>query len=287
MLRGIVREKSAPANVSQPSPSPAAVSANVSHPSQNSTEVPTNISQPSESDTDVLANVSHILVVRSRTGQPCLLAALNATIQISYKVLEGIVHERYVSTEDIQLPEDVRAEGVCGTNQSQLLLDWGNGTFHLNLTFSLQEPSSPSLNSTWSLTAISVSYDLSNSLVFPAASEATLVTAERSDLSLFTTEVGQTYSCQRDVTVQVGTEDEGIDVNFHNVLLAAFGVTSTDFPNEINTCAEKDSSEDSEDILIPLIVACCLSAIVIIIVIGYVISRIIQRKKEQSDYRAM
>ncbi|RUS83639.1 hypothetical protein EGW08_008607, partial [Elysia chlorotica] len=49
---------------------------------------------PAEVYTD--ANSTHVLVISSKSGEPCLLAALNATIQVSYKVLEGIVHEGYV-----------------------------------------------------------------------------------------------------------------------------------------------------------------------------------------------
>ncbi|GFR73338.1 lysosome-associated membrane glycoprotein 5 [Elysia marginata] len=237
--------------------------------------------------TEIDANYSHILVVSSKSGQPCLLAALNATIQISYEVLEVIVHESYETTEDIQLPEDVSAHGVCGGNQSHLLLEWGNGTFHLNLTFSIKESDLVSENRTWSMTAISVSYDLDNLKVFPAASEASVMSYEKSGLTLFTTELGRTYACDRDVTVQVGPEDKGVTVNFHNVKLAAFGVTSSEFPSVTDDCAAEGDSNDSEDVLVPLIVACCLSAIVIIIVIGYVINRTIQRRREQSDYRAM
>ncbi|KAK3780665.1 hypothetical protein RRG08_028113 [Elysia crispata] len=242
------------------------------------------IAQP---EVEANANFSHILVVNSKSGQPCLLAALNATIQVSYKVLEGIVHESYVTTEDIQLPEDVTAQGVCGENRSHLLLEWGNGTFHLNLTFSLKESNLALQNSTWSLTAISVSYDLSNSEVFPASSEASLVTYEKSDLSLFTTELGHAYACDRDITVIVGTVDKGVVVKFHNIKLAAFGVTSSEFPDATDYCTSKGDADNPENVLVPLIVACCLSAVVIIIVIGYVISRVIQRKREQSDYRAM
>lgn len=237
--------------------------------------------------TEIDVNSSHILVVSSKLGQPCLLAALNATIQISYKVLERIVHESYVSTEDIQLPEDVTAHGVCGANQSHLLLEWGNGTFHLNLTFSLKEPKVASENSTWSMTAISASYDLANSEVFPAASEASVITYEKSGLSLFNTSLGHTFQCDRDITVHVGPEDKCVTVKFHNVKLAAFGVTSTEFPDVTDTCAEKGTSDETENVLVPLIVACCLSAIVIIIVIGYVINRTIQKRREQSEYRAM
>ncbi|RUS83642.1 hypothetical protein EGW08_008610, partial [Elysia chlorotica] len=142
-------------------------------------------------------------------------------------------------------------------------------------------------NSSWSLTDISVSYDLANTVVFPAASEAALVTYEKSDLSLFRTKLGHTYACDRDVAVVVGSVDKGVVVKFHNVKLAAFGVTSADFPDETDHCAAEGDLNSSENVLVPLIVACCLSAVVVIIIIGYVISRTIQRRREQSDYRAM
>ncbi|CAL1527601.1 unnamed protein product [Lymnaea stagnalis] len=208
-------------------------------------------------------------------------------MQVSYRVPEVIVHETYIAFADIQLPEDVNAQGLCSDNVSRLLLDWGNKTFQVNLTFTRKDPDDESKNSTWSLAAIAISYDLSNTDVFKASTLDDIVTVERQHLSLFTTQVGNTYKCDSDVIVQVGSNERGVSVTFHDVRLAAFGVTSTEFPAGVELCSAADHASRHEEILVPLIVACCLSLVVVIIVIAYVISRKVQEAREQSEYRQM
>lgn len=227
------------------------------------------------------------LVVKDAARNPCLLATLNATMQVSYRVPEGIVHETYIAMAEIQLPEDVYAHGVCGENTTRLLLTWGNNTFHVNITFTRNEPVTEAANATWSLTGLAVSYDLSNKEVFPGSSETDTVTIERNHLAVFTTPVGYTHECSHPVKVLVGTNDRGVLVQFHDVKIAAFGVTSSEFPSDVSVCTQEDRSPVQEEIVIPLIVACCLSAIVIIIVIAYVISRKVQTTRDQSQYKQM
>ncbi|XP_012935898.1 lysosome-associated membrane glycoprotein 5 [Aplysia californica] len=237
---------------------------------------------------DVLATeTAPHLVVKDSDGNPCLLATLNATMKVSYRVPEVIVHETYLAMADIQLPEDVQAQGVCGENVTHLLLHWGNGTFHVNLTFTRKEPTSQQVNATWSMTDMAVTYDLSDKRVFPGASENEEVTVEKRGLSLFSTDVGVAYVCDREITTQLGGLERGVTVKFHELEIATFGLTSDEFPNAVEYCSERDDSGTDEDILIPLIIACCLSVIVILVVIGYVISRKVQEAREQSEYRPM
>lgn len=54
--------------------------------------------------------------------------------------------QTYIAFAEIQLPEDVNARGVCGKNTSQLLLEWGNNTFHVNFTFTLNVSETLTLN---------------------------------------------------------------------------------------------------------------------------------------------
>ncbi|BFZ07630.1 hypothetical protein BsWGS_10669 [Bradybaena similaris] len=239
---------------------------------------------PSEDRADTLPH----LVVTDAEKKPCLLATLNATLQVSYRVPEGIVHEMYIALAEIQLPVDVRAQGVCGVNTTRLLLTWGhNNTFHVNITFTRHEPVTESANATWSLTALAVSYDLSNKAIFPGSSETDTVTVERSHLALFSTPVGHTHVCSQPVKIAVGPTDRGVLVNFHDVEIAAFGVTSSEFPPEVTVCSHDDDAHVEEEIIIPIIVACCLSAMVVIVVIAYVISRKVQASRDQSHYKQM
>ncbi|XP_059148206.1 lysosome-associated membrane glycoprotein 5-like [Physella acuta] len=222
------------------------------------------------------------LVVKDLTGQPCLLATLNATMQVYYRVPEGIVHETYIAFANIQLPVDVAAYGACAENRSSLVLEWGNRTFQVNLTFSKQETDK---NATWSMSDVSVSYDLSNTDVFKGASESGLVTVDRHHLALFTSGAGTSHVCQRDLSLQVGSTQRGVTLTFHYVKVAAFGVTSADFPTATVHCSEREERE--EEVLVPLVIASCLSLVVVIIVIVYVISRRIQARREQQKYRQM
>uniref|UniRef100_A0A0B6Z7D3 Lysosome-associated membrane glycoprotein 5 n=1 Tax=Arion vulgaris TaxID=1028688 RepID=A0A0B6Z7D3_9EUPU len=226
-------------------------------------------------------------VVKDASGNPCFLATLNATLQVSYRVAEGIVHEAYIALAEIQLPEDVKAKGICGQNTTRLFLEWGNGTFHINITFTINGQKTETENATWSLTDLSVSYDLSNHHVFPGTSETDVVTIQRDNLALFTTPVGYTHVCDQNMKVSVGPNERGVTVNFHEVKIAAFGVTSSEYPPDVKVCPENVEAADNDEILVPLIVACCLSAVVVIIVIAYVIKRKIQTTRDQTDYKQM
>ena len=46
--------------------------------------------------------------------------------------------QNYLATADVQVPADVRAQGVCGQNVSYLALNWGNDTLQVSLTFTKQ-----------------------------------------------------------------------------------------------------------------------------------------------------
>ncbi|KAH9509076.1 hypothetical protein Btru_048970 [Bulinus truncatus] len=226
------------------------------------------------------------LVVNDSSGRPCLLATLNATMKVSYRVPEVIVHETYIAFADIQLPEDVTAHGVCSANVSSLLLDWGNSTFYVNLTFT-RKPETTGENVTWSLTALSVTYDLSNTDIFKAASTKEVVTVDRQHLSLFSTQVGNTHMCDQDLSVQVGSNERGVTLTFHDVNIAAFGVTSSEYPPGTQHCSISDDSGPNEAILVPLVVASVLSVLAVSIVIAYAVTRRVTTSREQSSYKQM
>ncbi|KAK0050752.1 lysosome-associated membrane glycoprotein 5 [Biomphalaria pfeifferi] len=227
------------------------------------------------------------LVVADGNGHPCLLATLNATLQVYYRVPEVIVHETYIAFADIQLPVDVSAQGVCAPDASSLLLDWGNATFDVNMTFTRKVSEIKGENSTWSLTSISVTYNLSNTDIFKASTTKETVTVDRQRLSLFGTQVGNTHACDQDIDVQLGSIDRGVKLTFHNVNIAAFGVTSRKYPEGIDYCLKTDHYGPGEEILVPLTVASILSFFAVSIVIGYVITRKLIRIKEQNSYKQM
>jgi len=230
------------------------------------------------------------LVVTDSSGQPCLLATLNATLKVSYRVYEYMIHQNYLATADVQVPADVRAQGVCGQNVSYLALNWGNDTLQVSLTFTKQNSENPDVNSTWSLTGLSVSYNLSNTHVFPCAADNGIMTVKSNKLILFKAPVGVAYECTDDLTVPLGDSEVGVRVLFHNIKVATFNVSSEEFPSRVQRC-QIEAEHDSDEInyLMPIYVAAFLVSFSVIIVIAYVIinKRRDQKARDQSLYRPM
>lgn len=235
------------------------------------------------------------IVVYNRFDEPCLLANINATLRISYRVRPEAVQETYIAISDISLPDHTEADiiGECGRGHDAITLnyDWDNSTFQVVMTFSLQEltPEMEAENETavWTLSDLQIHFDLSNEEAFPGAKESNVVSVSRHGLSLFETPEDHTMLCEREIRVQVGEDEPGVDLIFNNVEIAAFGVVSEEFPEAFVECQDKSFMRPDDDIVVPLIVACSLSLVVVLVVVAYAISRKIQEARDQSQYKPM
>ncbi|XP_046545134.1 uncharacterized protein LOC124255298 isoform X1 [Haliotis rubra] len=223
---------------------------------------------------------------------PCLLATINVTLRINYKAQSGIFNEVYNKEVLLSMDEDAVVNGSCEGNVSFLSMMWWDGLLGLNFTFVKEEtPVSKNIvEGQWWAREIHLSYDTSNSSIFPEAIQVSggIEDLAKDDLELFKSPLGMSFFCDSQERITIGSRENAAIVAFRHVHIQPFLVKSEMF-SPARVC-----DEDVEIVLdkkgaylVPVIVACCLGAICIMVVIGYAISRKVNRYHDQSSYKPM
>uniref|UniRef100_S4RWV1 Lysosomal associated membrane protein 1b n=1 Tax=Petromyzon marinus TaxID=7757 RepID=S4RWV1_PETMA len=193
----------------------------------------------------------------TQDNQTCLIAILALRLNvISSQVAHGIFNVD---------PNNTKATGHCDPNSPVLRLTYPQG--YLTFTFVKNE-------SKFYL------HKLEGLLqhTFPNATPHEKYVGANSSLKLFQASVGNSYACMAEQYAVVNsTVNHTVRVVISQVQLQPFNVTSSKF-----STAEK-CSQDTDNMLIPIIVGSVLAALVLVVLVAYIIGK----RRSHSGYQSI
>ncbi|GFT74734.1 lysosome-associated membrane glycoprotein 5 [Nephila pilipes] len=119
-------------------------------------------------------------------GKICILAKFSASFKITYPSLGG---EQHIS---VNVPEDAKVKGRCGTFEKEPLLELFWTGFRLFMAFTVVNPKEN--QDTWELLSMELRYDTTNPL-FDGATNVGKKTVRTLEDGLFATQYGKSYFC--------------------------------------------------------------------------------------------
>ncbi|GFS63136.1 lysosome-associated membrane glycoprotein 5 [Trichonephila inaurata madagascariensis] len=133
-------------------------------------------------------------------GKICILAKFSASFKITYPSLGG---EEHIS---VNVPEDAKVKGRCGTFDREPLLELSWTGFRLFMAFTVVNPKEK--QDTWELLSMELLYDTTNPL-FDGATNVGKKTVRTLEDGLFATQYGKSYFCPSpDVIPMYNSEKE-------------------------------------------------------------------------------
>ncbi|XP_050530622.1 lysosome-associated membrane glycoprotein 1 [Daktulosphaira vitifoliae] len=220
--------------------------------------------------------VTSLFRLNEEEGSTCILLRVDAVIEVKFKTKLGSEDQT-----DLYVPDDAEVSGDCSNeDEATLILKWKNFIFTWYFTKTLG-------GERWFVKAIELEINTADKHFQHITTRDKIVrlstTSSYSNL-LFMTPVGQSYSCQKEISVVLSDQDVPTIKGY--VLLRAFTVQPFIFKNDEFGPAYPCSSIGAGSMrneTVPFIFGITLAAVALLTVGGYAVFRHFRIKKVQYD----
>ncbi|XP_077865733.1 lysosome-associated membrane glycoprotein 5-like [Saccoglossus kowalevskii] len=233
--------------------SPANVEVETTEESAATTESP--IEQTTEPSVPKVGNFS----LKDKNGNICLKAVFAAWFECGY--YSGDESSPTFLTTLVPMFDNSRVDGKCGDiyEQSILNIRWGGDKYLLKMTFDTDQTNSSKEVGTWFAKSLHFTYDTSDKTYFTDAVNAGSRTVQTyEDTTFFDTPLKQSFMCQTQDNIKMGSEDseEKVILKISNLQIQPYEVEddmfSEDPPLEktdmLNGCCRRTESIIESDL---------------------------------------
>ncbi|XP_060845092.1 lysosome-associated membrane glycoprotein 5 [Rhopalosiphum padi] len=220
--------------------------------------------------------VASLFRLNEEEGNTCILLRVDAVIEVKFKTKLGSEDQT-----DLYVPDDAEVTGDCSNeDDATLILKWKNFVFTWYFTKTLG-------GERWFVKALELEINTADKHFDHIKTKDKIVrlsTVSSYGTLLFMTPVGQSYSCQKEISVVLS--DQNVPTMKGYVLLRAFTVQPFIFKNNEFGPAYQCSSIGAgamRNETVPFIFGITLAAVAILTVGGYAVFRHFKIKKVQYD----
>ncbi|XP_008182147.1 lysosome-associated membrane glycoprotein 5 isoform X1 [Acyrthosiphon pisum] len=222
--------------------------------------------------------VASLFRLNEEEGNTCILLRVDAVIEVKFKTKLG---SEDVRQTDLYVPDDAEVTGDCSNeDDATLILKWKNFVFTWYFTKTLG-------GERWFVKALELEINTADKHFDHIKTKDKIVrlsTVSSYGTLLFMTPVGQSYSCQKEISVVLS--DQNVPTMKGYVLLRAFTVQPFIFKNNEFGPAYQCSSIGAgamRNETVPFIFGITLAAVAVLTVGGYAVFRHFKIKKVQYD----
>ncbi|XP_015364030.1 PREDICTED: lysosome-associated membrane glycoprotein 5 [Diuraphis noxia] len=220
--------------------------------------------------------VASLFRLNEEEGNTCILLRVDAVIEVKFKTKLGSEDQT-----DLYVPDDAEVTGDCSNeDDATLILKWKNFVFTWYFTKTLG-------GERWFVKALELEINTADKHFDHIKTKDKIVrlsTVSSYGTLLFMTPVGQSYSCQKEISVVLS--DQNVPTMKGYVLLRAFTVQPFIFKNNEFGPAYQCSSIGAgamRNETVPFIFGITLAAVAVLTVGGYAVFRHFKIKKVQYD----
>ncbi|KAL5236800.1 hypothetical protein ACI65C_004210 [Semiaphis heraclei] len=220
--------------------------------------------------------VASLFRLNEEEGNTCILLRVDAVIEVKFKTKLGSEDQT-----DLYVPDDAEVTGDCSNeDDATLILKWKNFVFTWYFTKTLG-------GERWFVKALELEINTADKHFDHIKTKDKIVrlsTVSSYGTLLFMTPVGQSYSCQKEISVVLS--DKNVPTMKGYVLLRAFTVQPFIFKNNEFGPAYQCSSIGAgamRNETVPFIFGITLAAVAVLTVGGYAVFRHFKIKKVQYD----
>ncbi|KAE9533656.1 hypothetical protein AGLY_009005 [Aphis glycines] len=222
--------------------------------------------------------VASLFRLNEEEGNTCILLRVDAVIEVKFKTKLG---SEDLQQTDLYVPDDAEVTGDCSNeDDATLILKWKNFVFTWYFTKTLG-------GERWFVKALELEINTADKHFDHIKTKDKIVrlsTVSSYGTLLFMTPVGQSYSCQKEISVVLS--DQNVPTMKGYVLLRAFTVQPFIFKNNEFGPAYQCSSIGAgamRNETVPFIFGITLAAVAVLTVGGYAVFRHFKIKKVQYD----
>ncbi|XP_050426398.1 lysosome-associated membrane glycoprotein 5 [Adelges cooleyi] len=220
--------------------------------------------------------VASLFRLNEEEGTTCILLRVDAVIEVKFKTKLGSEDQT-----DLYVPDDAEVSGDCSNeDDATLILKWKNFVFTWYFTKTLG-------GERWFVKALELEINTADKHFEHIKTRDKIVrlsTTSSYSALLFMTPVGQSYSCQKEISVVLS--DQNVPTIKGYVLLRAFTVQPFIFKNDefgpAYPCSPIGAGSMRNE-TVPFIFGVTLAAVALLTVGGYAVFRHFKIKKVQYD----
>ncbi|KAG8187744.1 hypothetical protein JTE90_015614 [Oedothorax gibbosus] len=209
----------------------------------------------------------------------CILAKFSASFKITYPSLGG---EQHIS---VNVPEDAKVKGRCGTFDREPLLELSWPGFRLFMSFTVVNPKEK--QDTWELLSMELLYDTASPL-FDGATQVGKQTVRSLEDGLFYTQYGKSYFCPSPDVIPMYNhkEEKQVLARMKDVHLQVYAVEMGKF-SQFQRCSLVRigglPEPFAQDETVPIAVGSTLAVMAVLVVIGYALWRNLATRRTDYD----